>query len=154
MHRIDAFVGQLSDDISCDINYIGITAEAADHRVGTRAAIKQIVTSSAGKGVGRIIPNNGVGTRATDGIFNGHTNRNRDITDQAADAGEGPCAQIDSLILTIARKVERVGPACIPDAEDNRSCDSIDRRRKPVAIRRGIKAIDRIARTGGHVGTV
>ncbi len=130
----------------------GIIPGAANQDIITAKAGQIIVAGIAVQRIVRAITDDVVAAGATNRIFDHHALGDRHIALQAADIRKGPGAQIDILVDGIAREIERVGSAGIPDREYQMRVGA--GRRVEIAPGIGIEAIGRVARPRGHVGAV
>ncbi len=105
-----------------------VSAVAAVQRVGTKAADQDIVAVIAKEDIDpKVAPQRVVGgvagdrivARATDCVLDDRATGNRDVVDAGgACAGVGFFTQVDRGVLRIAREIEGVVAACVPDGED------------------------------------
>ena len=95
-------------------------ARAREHdRIRAQPAVDDVRAGVRGEAVVARVAAEGVRTAAADGVLDHRAERDGDVADQPADVGETSLTQIDDLaIVRIAREVERIGPAGVPDAEN------------------------------------
>ncbi len=129
-------------------------ARAREHdRIGPEAAVDHIRAGAGGEPVVCGVAAEGVRAVAADGVLDHRAEGDRDVADQAADAGEGALAQVDDLaIVQIAREIERIGAAGVPGAEHQGAEFIVGV--EPELARRRVEAIDGVAHAGRHIGPV
>src|SRR3954451_5611575 len=101
-------------------------AAAIDRGIGARAAVKHIITCTAGERVipavagERVVgavPGYGVVARTADGVFDHRGRVDADVADETADIGEAAASEIDDLVLAVAGRIERIGTAGIKNGQ-------------------------------------
>ena len=127
---------------------------AREHnRIGPEAAVDDVRAGVGGEPVVGGVAAEGVRAAAADGVLDHRAEGDRDVADQAADAGEGTLAQINDLaVVQIAREVERIRAAGVPGAEDQGA--EFIAGVEPELARRRVEAIDGVAGPGRHIGAV
>ena len=121
----------------------GVAAIAAKDRVGSRPG-RQLV--------GEAVSRQAVITGTADGILDVGPTGDGHIAPVAAHVREEARPQVDHLVVGVAREIEGVAPARVPDGplHDRGRAHGLE----PGPARVGVEAVDRIAGPGRHVGAV
>ena len=68
VHRVDAFVGALDDEVAGIVDDVGVVAGAADQHVAARAAVERVVAAETDEDVGGAIAGHDVGHVVADAV--------------------------------------------------------------------------------------
>src|SRR5262249_43448159 len=122
-----------------------------DGGVEAEAAVDRVVSAAAGEHVGGVIAENGVVPAAPDRVLDGRAKRDRGVAGRVPGVRGGALVEIDELGLAVARAIQGVGPARVPDAILRHAAgrERIDRSRgaaeavgRVVGPGRGVDAIE------------
>ena len=153
---IGAGTGVLDHQVARTVHPVGVVSGAAAHRVIAGASVDRVVAGAAGQDV--------VGRIADDRVVAGPAHRvldravvgDRHVVRHAVDGRIASRREVDHLRAAVARRVERVAAAGIPDRVDRLRVlrEVVDCPFRVAEREVAVEAIDRVAGPRRHVGAV
>ena len=128
-----------------------IAARSALQRVMALAPKQRVAPATAPQQIGRRIAGDRIGAAPAKGMFDNRTKGDATIAEKASNAGLAACDQADSLRRAVARQIQRIDPARVPDRQHGIKVqiEIIDRSRsgaEPIGVCtcacRQVRAID------------
>ena len=140
-----------------------VVAVAAVEDVVALEAEHVVIAAEALDVVADLVADEDVGVGAALGVLDGHAEGDGNVLGQAADVGERAGTQVDELLhgaarVAVARGVERIDAARVPDGEDGFGVLCEIERVQPLAVYPfagvRVEAVDGVAGARGVVGAV